>query len=60
MRSSAALNFVPLIGEPAANVPKPDLPPPVELLLAAVARIPSGTDAALLMMVLHALRGSAS
>jgi transposase len=61
MRSSAALSFVPLIAEPAANVPKPDLPPPVELHLAgAVVRIPSGTDATLLTTVLRALRASAS
>jgi transposase len=61
MRASAALSFVPLIAESAANVPKPDLPPPVELHLAGgVVRIPSGTDATFLTTVLRALRASAS
>ena len=63
MRSAPALSFVPILGEPAAEPPEPPEPnaAPIELHLAgATLRIPPGTDAALLTVVLRALRASAA
>jgi transposase len=58
--------FVPIIGEAAGAVPEPVAPSPrpapsIEVKLAgAVLRIVPGTDAALLSMVLRAIRASAA
>jgi transposase len=65
--SGAAPNFVPIVSEaPAyASPPTPETPPlpvpPIEVKLAgALLRIVPGTDAALLTMVLRAVRTSAT
>jgi transposase len=63
--SSARLDFVPIVSEPPAAEPAPPpMPAPaatIEVKLAgAVLRIPPGTDAALLTMVLRAIRTSAA
>jgi transposase len=60
-RASSALSFVPLVAEPGVAAQEPGPTPAVELHLAgAMLRIPPGTDAALLTVVLRALRASAS
>jgi transposase len=67
--SKARLDFVPIVPEAPLAVPGPSpstspapLPaPPIEVELAgAVLRIPPGTDAALLTLVLRAIRASAA
>lgn len=61
MRAGSALRFVPLVAARPVDAQEACLPPPMELHLAGgMLRIPPGTDAALLTMVLRALRGSAS
>jgi transposase len=61
MRVSSALSFVPLVAERPVDAQEACLPPPMELHLAGgMLRIPPGTDAALLTVVLRALRASAS
>lgn len=61
MQASSALSFVPLVAERSVDPQEACLSPPVELHLAGgILRIPPGTDAALLTMVLRALRASAS
>ncbi len=64
---TAPLDFVPVVPEapPAAAEPPPSptpqAAPPIEVEVAgAVLRIPPGTDAALLTMVLRAIRASAA
>ena len=60
-RANPALSFVPITAEPAAALLEPDPAPSIELHLAgAMLRIPPGTDAALLTVVLRALRASAA
>lgn len=60
-RASSALSFVPLVAEPGVAAQEQGPTPAVELHLAgAMLRIPPGTDAALLTVVLRALRASAS
>ena len=61
MRVSSALSFVPLVAERPVDAQEACLPPPMELHLAGgMLRIPPGTDAAVLTVVLRALRASAS
>ena len=61
MRQAQALAFVPLVTEPATATLAPSPAQPLELHLAdATLHVPPGTDAALLTMVLRALRASAS
>ncbi len=63
MRSGpAALSgFVPIVAEAPAVVPELPSMPPIEVELAgAVLRVAPGTDAALLTMVLRAVRASAT
>ncbi len=61
MRVSSALSFVPLVAERPVDAQEACLPPPMELHLAGgMLRIPPGTDAALLTVVLRALRASTS
>jgi len=60
-RASSALSFVPLVAEPGVAAQELGPTPAVELHLAeAMLRIPPGTDAALLTVVLRALRVAAS
>jgi transposase len=60
-RAASALSFVPLVAEPRVAAQEPSPAPAVELHLAGgMLRIPPGTDAALLTVVLRALRASAS
>ena len=60
-RAASSLSFVPLVAEPSVVAQEPGPAPAVELHLAwGMLRIPPGTDAALLTMVLRALRSSAS
>jgi transposase len=68
-RLSAPLGFVPILPEalPAEPEPSPSISPtplpspPIEVTLAgAVLRVPPGADAALLTMVLRAIRASAA
>lgn len=59
MQRASALSFVPVVTEPDAAAPACTPAPSVELHLAgAMLRIPLGTDAALLTMVLRAVRAS--
>jgi transposase len=61
MRQVQALTFVPVVAEPNPSPPVSALVPPIELHLAgATLRIPPGTDAALLTLVLRAVRASAT
>jgi transposase len=63
MRSgpAAPLGFVPIVAEAPAVVPERPATPSVEVELAgAVLRVAPGTDAALLAMVLRAVRASAA
>jgi transposase len=65
--SGAAPDFVPIVSEAPAGVPSPSpasSPSPMPLievkLAGAVLRVPPGTDAALLTVVLRAIRASAT
>lgn len=61
MRSAPALSFVPIVAEADAAPPEAIPALPIELHLAgATLRIPPGTDAALLTVVLRAVRASAT